>query len=81
MILYRTKGRTSRYVVLDPRTGEIEPDAAVFFPAKSRDGLIALNVLLQYVTKEDRNATKVELAAWIEELRQFWKEAENAKTF
>ena len=80
MILHRVRGRTSRYVLLDAKTGDVKSDALVFFPADTYEGVLALEVLLRdYITGESPDTSKVELAGWLEQMKRTWEDIRNAE--
>ena len=82
MILHRTKGRTSKYLVINARTGEVKSDAAVFFPAETYEGVLALERLLkEYITGEDSDTSKVELAGWLAQLKATWEDIKHAEAY
>ena len=82
MILHRTKGRTSQYLVINARTGDVKSDAVVFFPAETYEGVLALERLIkEHVTGFDSDTPHHELTAWLEQLKRTWEDIRNAEAY
>ena len=72
MKLYRTQGKTGKYILMDATTEKVVADALVFLPGMDEAGIRALEYLIEHAD------TDAVLSDWAMELSRSWREAKDS---